>query len=116
MIPAPKNFNLYRGSTFPSKTFRALEEDQVTPVPLIGYTAHAKVRLRVSGPVIIDLLPFISDEVNGEITTPAISDENTLALPCGNYIWDLLLEDPAGARTGPYVAGTFTITTAVARV
>lgn len=115
MIPCPKNFTLYRGSTFTSKTLRALESDKVTPVDLTGYTAHAKVRARVSGPVILDLNPTITDGPNGDITTQAITDELTALLPCGSYIWDLLLEDSSSVVTGPYVAGSFTIKTAVSR-
>lgn len=116
MVPACKNFTLYRGSTFKSKTFRALEEDQETPVDLSGYLAHAKVRVRTSGPVILDLLPTITDGPNGEITTTPVTDENTALLPCGIYIWDLLLEDSLGVVTGPWVAGSFTIKTAVSRL
>lgn len=115
MIPGPKNFTLYRGSTFGPKIFRAREVDQVTPVPLIGWGAHAKVRKTINGPIILDLLPYISDGPNGEITIPEISDENTVGLPQGCFIWDLLLERPSGAIVGPFLAGSFQITTTLSK-
>lgn len=115
MIPGTKNFTVYRGSTFGPQIFRALESDQTTVVPLVGWGAHAKVRVKANGPVIIDLLPYISDGANGEITIPEIADEVTPSLPQGCYIWDLLLERPSGTIVGPFLAGTFTITTTPSR-
>lgn len=111
MTPGTKNFTLYRGSSFGPQLFRTLEADGVTVVPLTGWGAHAKVRKTPKGPVVIDLAPYISDGPNGEITIPEIPDETTPDYSEGCYIWDLLLERPSGAIIGPFLAGTFTITT-----
>lgn len=115
MIPGTKNFTLYRGATFGPYVFRALEEDQITVVPLTGWAAHAKVRAKPNGPIIIDLAPYISNGPGGEITIPEIADESTPAFSEGCYIWDLLLERPSGAIVGPFLAGAFTITTTPSR-
>lgn len=102
---------MYRGSTFGPYSFRTLEADGVTVVPLTGWGAHAKVRKTVNGPVIVDLTPYISDGPNGIITLPEIADETTPGFSAGCYIWDLLLERPSGAIVGPYLAGPFIIAT-----
>lgn len=116
MTPGTKDFILRCGSTFGPYVFRALGSDQVTVVPLTGWGAHAKVRATLNGPVLLDLLPYISDGPNGEITIPEISDETTNGFTNqGCFIWDLLLERPSGAIVGPFIEGAFTITTTPSR-
>lgn len=115
MTPGNLDLVLYRGSTFGPVIIYAREEDTTTVVPLTGWLAHAKVRTKANGPLVVDLLPYISDGPNGQVTIPEIADEITPALPCGCFVWDLLLERPTGEILGPFLAGTFTIPTAVAR-
>lgn len=115
MTPGPLDLDLYKGSTFGPIIILAREEDTTTVVPLTGWTAHAKVRTKASGPLVIDLLPYISDGPAGQITIPEITDEATASIPPGCFVWDLLLERPTGEILGPFLAGAFTIHTAVAR-
>lgn len=112
-LPLP----LYKGATFGPILLYARQADQVTVIPLTGWGAHAKVRKTDGGPVIIDLLPVISNGPTGEITIPAISDEATAgdAFPLGCFVWDLLLERPSGEIVGPFIADSFTIQWARAR-
>lgn len=114
MIPGSFDLIVYRGSTFGPVVLTAYNEDDVL-VDLTGWTPFSKVRETRTGPIIYDLIPYISDGPGGEITIPAISDERTRSLPRGHYIYDLLLEQPGGQILGPFLAGTFEITTAVAR-
>lgn len=108
---------LYKGSSFGPILLYAREADQITPINLTGWGAHAKVRKHDGGPVIIDLLPYVSTGLTGEITIPTISDETTRgdAFPLGCFVWDLLLERPGGAIVGPFIADDFTIRFARAR-
>lgn len=116
MIPGILDLDLWKGSTFGPIIIYAREEDQVTVVPLTGWAAYAKVRQAATKPVILDLLPYISDGPNGQITVPQISDESTALLSQhGCFVWDLLLERPSGEILGPFLMGAFTIHTAVSR-
>jgi hypothetical protein len=118
MIPGPLDLPAYKGSTFGPIVVQAFSDIAHTmPANLSGWLAHAKVREKSTGPVIIDLLPTITDGPNGKITIPAVPDEitNSSAWPRGNYVWDLLLERPTGEVLGPFLAGTFTIGAANAR-
>lgn len=114
MIPGPLNLIVYRGSTFGPVVLTAYDEDEVL-VDLTGWLPFAKVRETRTGPVIYDLVPTITNGPGGEITIPSITDEASEVLPRGHYIWDLLLQQPGGQKLGPFLAGSFEITSAVAR-
>lgn len=116
MIPGTYNLNVYQGSTFgPIVLIAYSDAEHTTPTDLTGFTAHAKVRETSLKPVVKDLLPTITDGPAGEVTIPAIPDEVTKTLPRGSYVWDLLLERSTGQVLGPFLAGSFTIHTAVSR-
>jgi hypothetical protein len=116
MIPGVLNFIVYQGSTFGPAILTGYSDLAHTiPANLTGFLPHARVRKTPNSPVILDLLPFISNGVGGEVTIPAVTDENTARLPRGNYIWDLLLERSTGEVLGPFLAGSFIIGTAVSR-
>ena len=72
----------------------------------------------------MDLAPVILDTgtllgYDGEVDGPGrvklaeYTDEETLAMSDSEYFWDIVLEDPSGQRTGPYVAGRFDIITII---
>lgn len=102
------DFTLTIGSTFGPITFTGKDANG-DPADLTGYTAYAEVRTSSGSTVIIDLSPEITDELGGEITIPAITDEATAGLTAGKYQWDMLLEDSSGAVKTPILEGRFTI-------
>ncbi len=115
MTPGPYDLDLHRGATFAGLVL-ACQDAASEPVDLTGWTAQAEVRkTNGSATVVLDLAPVISNGPEGEVTLPEIRETETLDLPPGNYVWDLLLTDTAGKRTGPYVTGIFTIHRTVTR-
>lgn len=79
-------------------------------IDLTGYGVEARVRRTVNASdVLIDLMPTVSSPSGGQVTIPAITAANTNAIGfVGKFMWDLVLTQ-AGARFGPYVTGSFTI-------
>jgi hypothetical protein len=77
-------------------------------VDITGYTVYAEVRRTVSGDLVLDLEPEITDAAAGEITIELTAAETDDLVP-GNYGWDLVLMDTDDKRTGPYVQGGFNV-------
>jgi hypothetical protein len=107
--PAPLNLTIVTGIIFGPVILRAKDVNN-QPIDLTGWRPFAEVRKKPGAPVILDLAPFLSDPINGEITLPKQTDEQTYNLKVGDYQWSLILEDPFGDRRGPYMQGSFTIT------
>jgi hypothetical protein len=79
------------------------------PVDLSGYTPQAQVRRQPLGGLILTLDATVTDDVGGEITFAAITDDDTRVITShGNFYWDLVLAT-INNRFGPYVKGSFTI-------
>lgn len=118
MTPGDLPLTLYRGATFGPVTIQCLNKPLSqggVPVSLAGYTAEAQVRAAANKPLILDLGPTIPTPSNGKIRI-YFTDEQTAAIRMhGEYLWDLFLINPSGERLGPFLAGVFTIKTAVTR-
>jgi hypothetical protein len=79
-------------------------------VPLAGWAAYAHVRRKPDGPLVLDLAPVIAaDDAAGLVEIPHLPWATTTALAYGSYVWDLILETPAGVRIGPLLAGSFNV-------
>lgn len=66
---------------------------KTTPFELAGYTAYSEIRTEPNSPVVIDLLPTIDPaDTDGLITIPSIDFEDTMDLPEGDFLWDIILE------------------------
>lgn len=116
MTPGTLNLTAYRGTTFGPVVITAYSDAaHTTTKNLSGWIPLAQVRKKAGSPKIIDLVPILSNAAAGEISIPAVTDEETLAWPHGDYVWDFLLERPTGEVLGPFLAGTFTINSAVTR-
>jgi hypothetical protein len=107
--PAPLNLKIITGIIFGPVILKAKDANNA-PVNLTGWKPFAEVRKKPGASVIIDLAPVLSDALNGEITIPKWTDEQTYDLKLGDFQWSLILEDPAGDRRGPYIQGSFIIT------
>ncbi len=103
MTPATLNLKIYHGITFGPVVITCSDDDEVA-VDLTNWLVYAEARIDFRTPM-FDLAPTVTDATAGEITL-ALTDEQTAALPVGNFRWDLILENPAGERLGPYIAGT----------
>jgi hypothetical protein len=99
------NMGVTIGLTFGPVRFY-LQDSAGGPVDLTGWSVWAEVRNSADGPVLIDLAPTIVDAENGEVVISA-TDEVTGGWDPLSARWDLILEDPEGERTGPYVEGAF---------
>jgi len=102
MTPANLDLKIYHGITFGPMTI-ACKDAAGAAVDLTGWLVYAQARVSFRTPA-FDLLPTISDEAGGVITI-LLTDEQTFALPVGNFRWDLILENPAGEKLGPYFGG-----------
>lgn len=79
------------------------------PFDLTGWKVWSWVKQAPGGTLILDLEPEIdADPTTGKITM-GMTDEETFDLTAGDFFWDLILEDPSGARLGPLFAGSFSI-------
>ncbi len=94
---------IYKGTTWGPYVFTC-KDGNGDPVDLTGYSAFAEARLHPSGCLAFDLAPEITDAAGGEITFEFDKDE-TNTKPVGNFGWDLVLENAAGERKGPYAIG-----------
>lgn len=108
MTPATLDLICTRGVTFGPVVILCSDDTPVV-VDLTGWTPIAHVRKKSGSALIFDLAPTVTDGPAGEITIPAMADEDTMQLPAGSYRWDLVLERPTGERLGPYIAGRFTV-------
>ena len=80
------------------------------PTDLTGFTAKAQVRRTPQGELYIDLNPSVTDAVNGQITLPGLTTDETMDLEFpGDFQWDLILVDGAGEWYGPFVKGSFKV-------
>jgi hypothetical protein len=82
------------------------------PTDLTGFTAQAVVRRNdAEDEIVLDLTPEVTDAVNGEITIPGLTTDQTAAIPIvGAFQWDLVITETAsGNRLGPYIMGKFII-------
>lgn len=77
---------------------------------LTGWTAYAEARCLPSSDLAFDLAPAIPDPTSGKVRIAYTSEESS-DLAEGRYGWDLFLEDPDGARSGPHAAGRCNVKT-----
>jgi hypothetical protein len=80
------------------------------PVDLTGLIPKAEVKRSSSADVTLDLNPSVTNAAIGEITIPSISSDDTRDFDFkGTFRWDLVLENVAGDRFGPYITGPFVV-------
>ena len=80
------------------------------PTDLTGLTPKAEVKRSSSADITLDLNPSVTDAINGEVTLPSITSADTRDFDfVGTFRWDLVFEDQAGERFGPYIKGPFVV-------
>ena len=107
MTPATLNLEIVKGLTFDAITIVCKDETD-TIVNITGWKAFAGAKL---GTEYIPFVMKVSNGTLGEITLEEIPWRSTSTLKEGVYAWDLALEDTNGRRSGPYLAGSLTVST-----
>jgi hypothetical protein len=110
-------------ANFPIKIRRGIHYGPLTvscqdsnddPVPLTGFSVFAVARPQLESPNEIDLEPAITNAVGGVITID-LDDETTNQFAVGDYVWDLVLQEPGGERIPPLLAGPLSVIDYVSR-
>jgi len=104
MTPAKLNLTIYQGATFLPVRFTALDENGAA-VNLTGWSVYAVARVSPTKAEAFDFAPVVTTAASGLITIPQMTDEATAVLTPGRYTWDMILENGAGQRLGPYFSG-----------
>ena len=107
MTPATLNLTIDKGVTWGPLVITCKDADGVV-VDLTGWTAYADARVNTFLPVVFSLSPVVSDAAAGKITF-SMTDEQTNVLPDGACQYDMVLQNPAGERLGPYLTGTIQV-------
>jgi hypothetical protein len=106
MTPGPLDLPIiYRGSTWPTVIITFINKTTLIPLDFTGYRAFAHIKHLPTETLIYDLLPVVTDAVNGKITIPPIPKLNTEKIPAGSWRWDLLLESSDSIISGPWLSG-----------
>jgi hypothetical protein len=113
MTPATHNLTIRRGIKFGPVVFAFKQPadpptDPPVPIDLTGWSVFAGATSINTPRLKINLSPVITDEEAGEVTIE-FDDSTTASFTAGPYAWDMVLENPAGERLGPYVIGALTI-------
>ncbi len=113
MKPGHHDFQINRGVDFAGLLLVCLNQAGAA-IDVSGFTPHIAARRSLSKPVAFTLAASLGGG-EGEILITAMSDTQTAALPLGDYLYDLVLEDDEGQRWGPCLAGNLRITDIVTR-
>lgn len=103
MTPANLNLQIFQGATFGPQTIY-LTDDNGAALNITGYAPLAHASRAPGCPSEFDLAPSVSNGTNGEVAL-SHSNGNTANFPAGRFGWDLLLQSPTGAISGPYYSG-----------
>lgn len=106
--PASLDLTIYRGTDF--SAIITFQDTNEAAIDITGYDFIAQVRKAPTFSVVaIDLNPTIYNAAAGEVKMELTHAQTIQLTASDQYYWDLLVEDPTGLRTGPYVAGRFMI-------
>lgn len=108
IVAGTLNLTMTRGCTFESFTITC-QDSLGNTVNITGLIPFGEVRVQPGDPLIIDLLPRITDAANGVVTIPEIDDETTATYPTGLYDWDFLLEETSTDNMQRILQGKFAI-------
>lgn len=108
MTPENLDLTIKRGVTFGPVNITCMNDAGTAALDITGYTAFAEARERPASGVAFDLAPTIPTGTDGKVRISKTDDE-TDELTAGRYGWDLILQNAAGARLGPYAYGAVTV-------
>lgn len=109
------NLTLYieAGATFDAYSFRYLEDDKVTPVNLVGWTAKLQIRETPDSALALEVTPTINTtQALIEFTlTPA----QTSSLTLSKYVWALELTKTSTGQVVRLVEGKVVVSPEVVK-
>lgn len=108
MTPALLNLSIVQGVDFGPVVITCLDSSGVA-VDITGWTAYAEARKTPCDVKAFDLSPTIPTGTDGKISISKTRVQ-AAAICQGLYGWDLLLQNAAGVRSGPFVAGRIAVT------
>lgn len=115
-MAAKQNFTIEQGATFKSRLIWKTQTGQV--IKLIGWSAKMQIRKTVDDPTVVLELSTVNGRIALGGTTGTvdltIADEDSALMTPGTYVFDLLLEDPTGAKTR-LIEGRITVAAGVTR-
>ena len=82
------------GATFNDIQFQYLEDDEVTPVDLTGYTAKMQIRLNPSSELVLETAPVITTSTGTVAVALTATQTGLLTEP--KYIYGIELAGPGG--------------------
>lgn len=99
---------------YPGLTFGPVEilckDSAGAPVPLAGWSAFAEARAKPGAELLIDLTPFIfGGGTEGKVVLPSKAPAETVGLAPGEYLWEMILENPDGDRLPPLLGGRVSV-------
>ena len=110
MEPATHDLTIYRDRDF-SQTFYL--KTLGVAMNLTGYTGKAEIRENKDAAALIVAFQVTVDPLIGSIVL-SLTDTQTILLPGGIAVWDLVLTDPHGARQN-YIEGQVNVLGTVTR-
>ncbi|GEP46418.1 hypothetical protein [Brevifollis gellanilyticus] len=113
MKPGRHDFQIDRGVDFAGLLLVCLNQAGAE-IDLSAFTPQLAARRSLTKPVAFTLSASLGGG-EGEIMIAEMSDTQTAALPLGDYLYDLVLEDDEGRRWGPCLTGNLRITDIVTR-
>lgn len=91
------------GATYNGLQFQYLEDDEVTPVDLTGYTAKMQIRQTPSSPLVVETTPSIN--VTAATIDISLTAEQTGLLVEPRYVYGVELTGPGGVPVIRFVEG-----------
>jgi hypothetical protein len=112
--PAIYPIKIRRGIHYGPLTVLA-QDSNSNAVDLTGFSVFAVGRSELESENLVDLQPAITNAAGGVIVIE-LEDEYTVTFPLmDGGVWDLVLQNPAGERIPPLLAGPFTVIDYVSR-
>lgn len=108
MTPVIHDFECFRGTKLGPLVLTARDTTGAL-VDLTGWTIYADARAQGAPDVVaFSMGATITDATAGEITIVK-TDEETDAFDLGRYFYDVVLENVAGERFGPFATGIVSV-------
>lgn len=104
------DLGIYRNSSY---CFELQFEDEGGPLDITGYVLDADIQDQLTFAIVGTWTVAATDPVNG-LATMSLTPAQTLAIPAGNYNWDLSLTSPSGSRYY-WLKGALTVYETVSR-
>jgi hypothetical protein len=111
MIPATLNLTIYRDRDFSKTLYFKTSLGEI--MDLTGYTGKAEIRENKDAAALTVAFQVTIAPLLGSVVL-SLADTQTMLLPDGISVWDLVLTDPHGSRQN-FIEGVITVLGTVTR-